>query len=352
MKQIIVTTEEKQLFDFLLDVVDKNQCQTVIRVAGGWVRDKLLGRNSDDIDIVLDNMTGKKFADLINRYEVDHGHQRHAVGLIKANPDQSKHLETATMQLGAKGNWVDLVNLRCEAYSSSSRIPSEMTFGTPEQDAERRDFTINSLFFNLRAEVVEDWTGVGLEDLARGLLRTPLDPHVTFLDDPIRVLRAIRFAARFDFDLTREIRDSMARDDVKLALEHKVSRERVGKEIMGMLMGSQARPERACRLLYEHNLSQIVFQCPVSSVESTELTIPQIWTQSVGHVAKMQYLLDLTDASEEGSSEVTNTRLRLLAAILLPMARLEVQQKKKKRVAVPHYILKESLKVSWICEYM
>jgi tRNA nucleotidyltransferase (CCA-adding enzyme) len=78
------------------------------------------------VDIVIDTMTGKEFADLINAYEADHGHKKHPVGIIKANPDQSKHLETATMNLGDIG-WVDFVNLRAETYSEEHRIPEVVT---------------------------------------------------------------------------------------------------------------------------------------------------------------------------------------------------------------------------------
>lgn len=119
---ILLTTDEEKLFDFLLDVVNQNKTDSTLRVAGGWVRDKLLGRTSDDIDIVLDNMTGSQFAELINQYETQHGHKKHPVGIIKANPEQSKHLETATIQLGI--GWVDFVNLRAESYAQDSRIPT------------------------------------------------------------------------------------------------------------------------------------------------------------------------------------------------------------------------------------
>ena len=99
--------------------------------------------------------------------------------MIAANPDQSKHLETATLRVD--GISIDLVNLRSETYTQDSRIP-EMVMGTPLQDAERRDFTINSLFYNINQRSVEDFTGKGLQDLRDGIIRTPLDPETTFLD--------------------------------------------------------------------------------------------------------------------------------------------------------------------------
>ena len=116
-----LTGEETRLFTFLVKVVSESKSNTIIRVAGGWVRDKLLSRTSDDIDIVLDNLTGRDFATLLNKHEKKHGHDVHKVGIIKANPEKSKHLETATVQIGQK--WIDVVNLRAETYTENSRIP-------------------------------------------------------------------------------------------------------------------------------------------------------------------------------------------------------------------------------------
>jgi len=107
------------------------------------------------------------------------GVETHRVAVIMSNPEQSKHLETARMKIN--DIWVVLVNLRSEEYAHHSRIPT-MQFGTPEQDALRRDFTINALFYNLNEGVVEDLTGRGLEDLRGGLIRTPLAAKETFLD--------------------------------------------------------------------------------------------------------------------------------------------------------------------------
>jgi len=69
--------------------------------------------------------------------------------------------------------------------------------GTPLEDAERRDLTINSMFYNIKEEKIEDYTGKGLDDLWAGIARTPLDPYKTFTDDPLRILRTVRFASRF-----------------------------------------------------------------------------------------------------------------------------------------------------------
>lgn len=188
------------------------------------------------------------------------------VWVKQANPEQSKHLETAKVLI--LGVWVDFTNLRTETYQSDSRIPT-IAFGTAEEDAHRRDFTINSLFYNLNTSSVEDWTGCGRDDLLRqGVIRTPLEPRTTFLDDPLRILRAVRFAARsvtarnetrgtywgmelthgllcllhrFDFTLHEDIIAAGRDADLLEALRVKVSRERVGLELEGMLSGKSAR---------------------------------------------------------------------------------------------------------------
>jgi tRNA nucleotidyltransferase (CCA-adding enzyme) len=93
--------------------------------------------------------------------------------------------------------FIDLVNLRSEEYAADSRVPV-IEIGTPEQDAMRRDLTVNALFYNINTGQIEDLTGKGISDLQARICRTPLDPLQTFMDDPLRVLRAVRFARRFD----------------------------------------------------------------------------------------------------------------------------------------------------------
>jgi len=134
------------------------------------------------------------------------------------------------------------------------------SFGTPLEDALRRDFTINSMFYNVNDEVIEDYTGQGYIDLQSGLLRTPLEPLTTLLDDPLRALRAVRFASRYAFDLAPDLLHCMACDEVQAALISKVSRERVGRELEGML--GSARPIGALRMLHQLQLLPLVLPLP------------------------------------------------------------------------------------------
>ena len=132
-----------------------------------------------------------------------------------------------------KDSWIDVVNLRGEEYASESRIPI-ITIGTPIQDAFRRDLTINSLFYNINTREIEDFTNKGIEDLKAGIIRTPLPPFQTFIDDPLRILRTFRFATRFGFKIEQDILEAI-NAEVKLALKTKISRERIRTELHWIL---------------------------------------------------------------------------------------------------------------------
>lgn len=250
-QRIQLTPRESQLRGLLLDAaryIDESKeikDKIELRWAGGWVRDKILGLQSHDIDVAINAMTGHKFCEKMQEYLKDEENMKKhsltskdlgSLHKIAANPDKSKHLETANTKIYDFD--LDFVNLRKETYSEDSRNP-QMEFGTAEEDAVRRDATINALFYNLQTDLVEDFTG-GLEDLKAKLIRTPLEPYTTFKDDPLRVLRLIRFASRLGFTIDKESEASMSNDSVKEALKLKISRERVGVELEKMLRGKSS----------------------------------------------------------------------------------------------------------------
>mmetsp|Transcript_26149 Transcript_26149/g.22999 ORF Transcript_26149/g.22999 Transcript_26149/m.22999 type:complete len:94 (-) Transcript_26149:894-1175(-) len=89
-----------------------------------------------------------------------------------------------------------------------------MRIGTPEEDALRRDLTINALFYNLHTSQIEDFTKQGLPDLREGIARTPLPSEQTFIDDPLRILRVFRFVARYDLVIDKDIVDALAKKEI------------------------------------------------------------------------------------------------------------------------------------------
>lgn len=241
---ITLSDKENQLRGLLLDAATyigtlEGHEKPELRFTGGWVRDKLLGTTSPDIDVGINNMTGFQFANLLKEH-LEHAPAQSSslqerlgsLSKIAANPEKSKHLETVTTKL--LGFDLDFVNLRKETYTEHSRNPT-MEFGTPEEDALRRDATINALFYNLNSCQVEDFTGRGLVDMKRKVIKTPLAPLQTFKDDPLRILRCIRFASRLEFDIDPEDEAAMSDPSIKDALRQKISRERVGQEVTKML---------------------------------------------------------------------------------------------------------------------
>ncbi|KAK3390864.1 hypothetical protein B0H63DRAFT_557752 [Podospora didyma] len=244
----------------------------VLRWAGGWVRDKLLGIESHDIDVAISCMTGEAFAHHLCKFcDVPENSQRHAMDpddnrrlyTVARNPDKSKHLETTSARLF--GLDLDFVNLRKETYTDESRNP-EMDFGTAEEDAVRRDATINALFYNLHTSQVEDFTG-GLADMRARRIRTPMDPLQTFTDDPLRVLRLVRFASRLDFSIDSEAEEVMGDPRVLDALRLKISRERIGIELQKMLEGKN--PRASLDLINRLGLYHAIF------TDSTRADIPK-----------------------------------------------------------------------------
>ncbi|MCJ1311310.1 CCA tRNA nucleotidyltransferase, mitochondrial [Agyrium rufum] len=266
---IALTEDEELLRQLLLDAAEYAGTQDgitkpVLRFTGGWVRDRLLGAQSVDIDVGISSMTGFTFGNLMKEYlQTSDGiakygqHELPALSKIEANPEKSKHLETITTKI--MGYDVDLVNLRKEVYLDTSRNPL-MEFGTAEEDAQRRDATVNALFYNLSTSEVEDFTGKGLEDMQNQIIRTPLPPHQTFEDDPLRVLRCIRFASRLGYRIDAAAESSMGDQGIKDALRVKISRERVGTEVEKMLRGPD--PHAALVFIDRLNLYNTIFTNP------------------------------------------------------------------------------------------
>jgi tRNA nucleotidyltransferase (CCA-adding enzyme) len=138
---------------FLIFAAGATSC--TMRVCGGWVRDKLLQRENDDIDICLDTCSGVEFTTQLKAWHDSTGISSlcSSIGVIKASSEKSKHLETATLRITVTGENVppnsvvslDFVQLRSESYADDSRVP-DIQAATAEQDALRRDFTINAMF--------------------------------------------------------------------------------------------------------------------------------------------------------------------------------------------------------------
>ncbi len=200
---------------------------------GGYVRDKILGSASNDIDIATD-----------------------------AKPDQVENLFDRTIAIGASFGVItvlvgdfsfEVATFREEAEYSDGRRPDKVVFANAEADAERRDFTINALFYSPTEKKVIDFS-TGLADLEQGVIRTVGEAYERFSEDYLRMLRAVRFAARFNFPLEESVVNAIK----VLALNIKnVSVERIFTEVTKMLTGNS--PDLAIKMLYEVNLLDHIF---------------------------------------------------------------------------------------------
>ena len=212
-------------------------------VIGGYVRDCFLGRPSCDIDIVVEG-SGIDFARAVGERTRQH------VSYFK---------NFGTAMLHFRGDEVEFVGARKESYRRESRKPI-VENGTLEDDQQRRDFTINAMAFSLQREdfgALVDPFG-GIRDLDAGIIRTPLDPDTTYSDDPLRMLRAVRFATKLStpdrpFSIVPESMASMRRMADRLKI---LSCERVAEELNKMMVTAQ--PAMAFRLMDEAGLLRYV----------------------------------------------------------------------------------------------
>ena len=225
----------------IFQIVSETAAEQGVRafVIGGYVRDCFLGRPSKDIDIVVEG-SGIAIAEAVAQK-------------VRTNVSVFKNFGTAMLRY--KGIEVEFVGARKESYNRDSRKPI-VEDGTLEDDQLRRDFTINAMAFSLQKDdfgALVDPFG-GIKDLAAGIIRTPLDPDTTYSDDPLRMVRAVRFATKLStdqltFQIVKESKDSIRRNLHRMKI---LSKERIVEELNKMLVTS--RPSMGFRLLDETGL--------------------------------------------------------------------------------------------------
>ena len=259
----------------IFQIVSETAAEQGVRafVIGGYVRDCFLDRPSKDIDIVVEG-SGIAIAEAVAE---------------KVHTNVSVFKNFGTAMLRYKGIEVEFVGARKESYNRNSRKPI-VEDGTLEDDQLRRDFTINAMAFSLQKDdfgALVDPFG-GIRDLAAGIIRTPLDPDTTYSDDPLRMVRAVRFATKLstpelEFKIVQESKDSIRRNLHRMVI---LSKERIVEELNKILVTS--RPSMGFRLLDEvglldHILPQL---CKLKGVESID---------GKGHKENFSHTLEVLD---------------------------------------------------------
>jgi poly(A) polymerase len=231
-------------------------------LVGGFVRDRLLGRESKDIDLVV---VGADGVPLLERVAAQLGWARPAV-----------FERFATAQVRGGGFIVEVVEARAERYDPESRKP-DVRPGSLEDDIARRDFTVNALAQTLDGRVL-DLTGRGLDDLRSGILRTPLNPADTFSEDPLRMFRAARFVAQLGFRLAGGLEEAMRAMAHRAAI---LSAERVRDELSHLLVA--AHPREGMEVLRHTGLLEVSIPelLPMVGVEQGGWHLDDVWEHSL-----------------------------------------------------------------------
>ena len=251
-------------------------------VIGGYVRDCFLGRPSKDIDIVVEG-SGIELAEAVG-------------AAVKSNVSVFRNFGTAMLKF--KGVEIEFVGARKESYRRDSRKPI-VENGTLEDDQLRRDFTINAMAFSLQKEdfgALVDPFG-GIRDLASGIIRTPLDPDTTYSDDPLRMIRAIRFATKLStpqlmFRIVPESLESIRRNRERMSI---LSKERITEELNKILVCS--KPSIGFRLLDETGLMDYIMPQLVK-LKGTETV------DGKGHKENFSHTLEVLDNLAAGEADM------------------------------------------------
>lgn len=236
--------------DMLKSVIQNTKFSGKVFVAGGAVRDMIMGKDPKDIDIVVELENGGiLFAEFLAK----------KLGVYKpgSNPVVFERFGTARVAFDGvvhkgvplDGVDVEAVYTREEAYEPGSRKPTTK-YGTIKSDVFRRDLTINSLLMDLMSGEIVDLTGQGVKDIEQGVIRTPSEPNRIFQDDPLRLLRAARFAGRYGYDVPDYMLASIKANAAGLK---NISAERIREEIQKILTG--ANPATGIGWLYDMGLA-------------------------------------------------------------------------------------------------
>lgn len=237
-------------------------------VIGGYVRDYVLKRPTTDIDIVVEG-DGMELALAV-------------ASVLNVNTSLFRNFGTAMLRY--RGMEIEFVGARKESYRSDSRKPLVKN-GTVEDDQKRRDFTINAMAFSLQENDYGTLTDPfnGLKDLRDKIIRTPLDPDTTFSDDPLRMIRAIRFATQLEFIIDSDSFASITRNTARI---HIVSQERITAELQKIM--ASRKPSIGFNLLEESGLLSIILP-QVASLRGVETL------EGKGHKENFSHTMEVLD---------------------------------------------------------
>ena len=297
--------QEDATIALLKSIIHGTEFEGKVYIAGGYVRDEMMGKQPKDIDLVV-NVPPKDGLSGGIQFAL---HVTKTLGIHSpSNPVIYERFGTAMTHFqGVTHGGVDLTGMevecvgpRVETYNDPDSRNPDVEAGTLKQDVERRDFTANSLLKNLTTDEVEDLTGLGIQDLRAGMLRTPLDADIIFSDDPLRMLRAVRFAVKYGWQFAPGLEDAIKKNAHRLEI---ISKERVRDELEKMLVSQD--PVRAFKVMLDTGL-----------IEHVHPKLAEALRQAVGMAQNRHHTMDVYDHIMSVVSNSTPGVAERLAALL------------------------------------
>ena len=248
-------------------------------VVGGYVRDMLLGRPCKDIDVMAVG-SGIELAERVSKK-------------LGKNTEVTVYANFGTALVKHGGFEIEFVGARKESYREHSRKPA-VESGTLDDDLNRRDFTINALAIQLNrlhfGNLIDKFKG--LKDLEKGIIRTPLDPDITYSDDPLRMMRAIRFASQLNFAIESKSLASISRNAERIKI---ISKERVADELNKIVLSPV--PSIGFKLLYNTGILPLIFP-EMAALHGVELV------EGKGHKDNFYHTLQVLDNLSKNTTDL------------------------------------------------
>ncbi len=256
-------TTYHNILEYFRRISDGTKWDGHLYAVGGCVRDEILGSEIHDVDIAVDLPNGGvNFAIWLLRHKY-----------LTEMPVLFRKFGTAKLRLRKfPDEEIEAVQTRAEKYTDKTSRCPEVVSGTIKEDCFRRDFTVNTLYRNIKTGEILDMTGRGVHDIRNGIIRTPLDPYDTFDDDPVRILRCLRFAARFGWKIDEATMEALKSSVDRLSI---VSRERWSAEFRKMLLGKNIRRSlgELCRIGGLRYMNPIMAEMAAKKAEPDDMSI-------------------------------------------------------------------------------
>ncbi|EAX97214.1 polyA polymerase family protein [Trichomonas vaginalis G3] len=309
---------DKDVIEIIKKTIDAiSPKKVIVRIAGGWVRDKIMGRENDDIDIAISGATCNEFSDAMVSVL---GPNTKRV-LLEANHEQLKHIDTARVCL-FHDFWLDICSLRSALYSEGEKLE-----GTAVSAALHRDFSMNAIFFNVQTMKIEDYVN-GVQSIKDKIIRTPIPAMQDFTDDPNRIIRCFRFVAKYDFKIDPQIYEAIPKI-IPLFMRN-IAKDRVATELIKLMHSDSS-------FLALENLINSGMLNPVFDPES-------LWS-----LDKEETLKRIRRAHQiEPNLEGENKMILYFAAIFLPLVDKDTipdPAKKNKFTSAVHYAIVRAMKL-------